>query len=126
MIGGIDVAIPTNCGPMSIEIAVRAIRQRWPHAEYENGITGDRYHEFGQIPFGKLEEIFVYRDGAAADRWDADGAIPSLRNTMIHLVADPELVTVVVDERDAEMEAIVTAISSALRDKVPPIPAESA
>ena len=70
MIGGIDVQIPTRCGPLSTEVAVRAVRQRWPHAEYENGVTGERYSEFCRIPFGQVEEIFVYRDRASADSWD--------------------------------------------------------
>ncbi len=116
MIGGIDVQIPTRCGPVSTEVAIRAIRQRWPQSEYENGLTGERYREFSQIPFGDIEEILVYRDCTSADRWDAEGAIPSLRNTMIHIIADPGLVTVVVDERDAAMEEVIAAISSALRD----------
>ncbi len=76
MIGGIDIQVPTTCGALSTEIAVRAIRQYWPQAEYENGLTGERYREFSHIPFGDIEEIFVYRDGAFADRWDADGCAP--------------------------------------------------
>ena len=115
MIGGIDVQIPTRCGPLATEVAVRAVRQRWPQAEFENGVTGERYREFCQIPFGEIDEIFVYRDRASADSWDAEGAIPSLYNTMIHIVADQELITVVVDERDSAMEEIIAAISSAFR-----------
>ena len=78
MIGGIDIPIPTTAGPNSIEVAVRAIRQKWPHAEYENGLTGERYSQFCQIPFGEIEEIFVYRDHESADLWEAEGAVPSL------------------------------------------------
>ncbi len=62
MIGGIDIEIPTRCGESSVEVSVRAIRQRWPRAEFENGISGDRYHHFWQIPFGEIAEIFVYRE----------------------------------------------------------------
>ena len=43
MIGRMDIQIPTRCGASSAEVAVRAIRQQWPHAEYENGMTGERY-----------------------------------------------------------------------------------
>lgn len=127
MIGGIDVPIRTRCGPsLSTEVAVRAIRQRWPRSDYENGLTGERYCEFRQIPFGEIQELFVYRDRASADRWDAEGAVPSLRNTMIHIVADEDLVTVVVDLRDAAMEEIIAAISSTLGDDIFYIPAEVA
>jgi hypothetical protein len=124
MIGGIDIRIQTRAGPISTEVAVRAIRQKWPHAEYENGVTGERYSQFSQIPFGAIEEIFVYRDVASADLWDRKGAVRSLYNTMIHLVADPGLVTVVVDLRDAAMEDIIAAISSALGDNIFSIPAD--
>ena len=124
MIGGIDIDVPTRCGESSIEVTVRAIRQLWPHAEFENGINGDRYQHFWQIPFGEIEEIFVYRESASADRWDKEGAIPELYNTMIHIIADEEMITVVVDERDALIEEIVAAISSALGDDIFYVPAE--
>ena len=124
MIGGIDIQLPTRCGPPSVEVAVRAIRQRWPRAVFENGLTGDHYEHFRQIPFGEITEIFVYRDRASADVWDAEGAIPSVHNTMIHVIADDDRITVVVDERDAAMEEIVAAISSGLRDGIHYIPAE--
>lgn len=87
MIGGIDIHLPTKAGASSVEVAVRAIRQRWQRAVFENGITGDRYTDFSQIPFGEIEELFVYRDTRAADAWDADGAIPALYNTMVHIIS---------------------------------------
>jgi hypothetical protein len=115
MIGGIDVQIPTRCGPpLSTEVAVRAIRQQWPDAEYENGATGERYSRFHLIPFGEIEELFIYRDRLSADRWDTEGAIPDLRNTMIHIVAEVDLISVVVDSRDVAMVEIIAAIRSAL------------
>ena len=51
-------------------------------------------------------------------------AIPSLRNTMIHIIAGEGVVTVVVDEKDVAMEEIIAAISSALCDDILYIPAE--
>jgi hypothetical protein len=124
MIGGIDVHLPTRAGGSSVEVAVRAIRQRWPRAVFENGLTGERYDHFRHIPFGEIEEIFVYRDGASADEWDAQGAVPSLHNTMVHIVADEDMITLVVDERDHEMEELIAAIRSGLRDEILYLPAE--
>ena len=118
MIGGVDVLIPTRAGDSSIEVAVRAIRQKWPQAAFENSLTGERYGSFRRVPFGKLGEIFVYRDTATADAWDAEGAVPVLSNTMIHLIADADAVTVVVDEKDAEMQEILAAIVSGLSDQI--------
>jgi hypothetical protein len=118
MIGGIDIQIPTTCGASSLEFATRAIQQRWPSAVFENGLTGDRYEHFDEIPFGETTELFIYRDRAAADLWEAEGAVPSAFNTMIHLVADGDMLTLVVDERDAAMEEIIAAVSSGIRDQM--------
>lgn len=118
MIGGIDVRLPTTAGVSSIEIAVRAIGQQWPECTFENGVTGERYERYSQIPFGELDELFVYRDRESAAKWDADGAVPDVYNTMVHLIADDDLLTVVVDEKDAPMNILLDAIESALYDHV--------
>jgi hypothetical protein len=125
MIGGIDIPIPTRAGELAIEAAVRAIRQAWPNAVFENGTTGERYDHFREIPFGAVGEIFVYRDSASAEIWDAEGAIPDVHNTMIHLIADDELITAVVDERNVEMEEIIAAIRYGLSDDLLNVPALS-
>jgi hypothetical protein len=116
MIGGIDIELSTWAGDSSLERAVQAIRQFWPDAVFQEVLTGDRYDTFDQIPFGGKREIFVYRDPKAADRWDAKGAVPSLYNTMVHLITDPGFITVVVDEEDEFTRQLIKAISSALRD----------
>ena len=118
MIGGIDIRIPTQAGRSTVEASVRTIRQLWADPVFENGLTGERYESFWDVPFGQIEELFVYRDAQAADQWDAMGAIPELSNTMIHLIADPGALTVVVDEQNAEAESILAAIRSALSDEI--------
>lgn len=114
MIGGIETSVPTPGESDSLHAAVRVIRQYWPNAVFENGDTGDPYGEFWQIPFGELNEIFVYRDQSIADRWDAEGAVAELRNTMIHLIADGDVLTVVVDEKDDEMTNVIASVRSAI------------
>ena len=118
MLGGTDVRILTRAGNSSIEVAVRAIRQFWRAAVFENSLTGERYDRFRDIPFGKLDELFIYRDRAKADEWDAEGAIPSLSNTMVHVIADEGMLTVVVDEHDPLMESILAAIRSGLSNDI--------
>ena len=118
MIGGVERKITTRAGELAIQVAVRAIRQQWPKAVFENGDTGERYARFWDIPFQDLKEIFVYRDTVAADDWDSKGAIPELSNSMIHLIADTGLITVVVDELNAAMSEIVDGIASALGDEI--------
>lgn len=117
MIGGIDTAIPTPGVRDPLYIAVRVIRQYWPKAVFENGETGERY-EFWQVPFGEVIEVFVYRDGLIADQWDAEGAVPELLNTMIHLIAEREALIVVVDDKVGEMQNVIDSILSALADPI--------
>jgi hypothetical protein len=116
MLGGIDVRIPSKAGDHSLEFAVRAIRQAWPEAVFENGLTGEHYDSSREIPFRETEEIFVYRDAASAAIWDAEGAVPEASNAMIHLIADRGWVTAVVDERTDEINEIIAAIESRLSD----------
>ena len=118
MIGGIDIRLPTRGGIESVEVAVRAIRQRWPLAVVENGDTGKRYRNFRQVPFGDARELFVYRNARFADIWDEKGAVPEVSNTMIHILYDDGLITAVIDEKDAEMNVIIDAIRSALDDSI--------
>jgi len=118
MIGGIDIRLPSPAGLKSLEVAVRAVRQQWPRAAFENGNTGERYERFSEIPFGDVEELFVYRDADAAEVWNDKGAIPEVSNTMIHLLQDEGLITAVIDEQTPEMETIINAIRSGLGDSI--------
>lgn len=118
MIGGIDIHLPTRAGDSSLEVAARTVRQFWPSAVFENGLTGDRFDSFGEIPFRETEELFAYRDATVADAWDAEGAIPSLSNTMVHLITDPGFITIVVDEKAGLMQRMTEVIASALVDEL--------
>jgi len=114
MIGGIDIRLPTSAGDLAPEVTVRAIQECWTHAVVENAETGQRYDGLWQIPFGKVGELFIYRDEQVADRWDREGAVPDLHNTMIHLIHDDALISLAIDEKDAAMDAMIAAVSSAL------------
>lgn len=127
MIGGVDIPIATEAGESSLVVAARAIRQHWPHAVFEDGLTGRRYPSYWDTPLDRMEEVFVYRDSAAADLWDAEGAVPKALNSMIHVLADEGLTTVVVDDpQDPAMKTIVAAISSGLRDDILNLPSPEA
>jgi len=123
MIGGIDVRLPSRAGPVSIEVAARAIRQLWPRAAFENGDTGKRYEHFFEIPFSEASELFIYRDCGVADIWDEKGAVPEVFNTMVHILYDDGLITAVIDEPNVEMITIINAIRSGLSDPILYVPA---
>lgn len=125
MIGGIDIQLPTMAGDSAIEVAIRVIRQCWPQAVFENGISGERYNAFWDIPLGVIEELFVYQESKYADAWDDEGAVPKLSNTMIHLIPEDDMLTVVIDQRDQQMNEIISAIASGLRDEILFVSAEA-
>jgi hypothetical protein len=118
MIGGTDVTLTTRAGDLALEAAVRVIRTVWRSARYEDADGGRQYDRFSEIPFGELDELFVYRDHQAREAWELRGAVPENRNTMVHLLTDPGQITIVVDERDAEMNALIDAIRSCLCDNL--------
>lgn len=111
MIGGVDIEIPTRAGRAALDASVRAIRSIWPKAVFENAENGERYDRFGEIPFNRLEEIFVYRDERARDLWAAEGAVPAAANLMIHLIIDGSgLFVVMDDDTTEEMRSVLGAI----------------
>jgi hypothetical protein len=118
MINGIDVHLRTRADSVACEAAVRAIRLYWPSAVFEDGLSGDLYGSFEAIPFGEIEEVFVYKDQGAATLWGADGAVDDALNRMIHLISDPGWLTVVVDAMDSEMDEMINAIRSLLYDLI--------
>ena len=116
MIGGFDVRIPTVLSRQAVELSVRAIQRHWPGASFENASTGDRYDHVEQIPFDRLDEIFVYRDSHCREAWDAKGATHELTNTMIHILLDPGLMTLVFDDMNDWAKELVAAIRADLED----------
>jgi hypothetical protein len=118
MIGGIDISVKSPAGNESLEIACRAIAQLWPGAVFAHGETGERYAYVFLVPFSEMEEVFVYRDDESADVWFEKGAVPEAHNTMIHILYDPGLLTVVVDELSQPMKEALGAIRSALTDDI--------
>lgn len=123
MIAGIDVEFLAHSDDTSVEVAVRAIRQIWPDAVFADAFTGRRYDTFWDIPFGQTEELFVYRDHAAADAWNSESAVPATYNTMVHVIRDPGFITVVIDRRDQITDAITEAVGSALGSDIFVVPA---
>src|SRR5205809_507045 len=103
MIGGVEVTVRTDAGSQALEVSVRAIRDDWPRSAFENGDTGERYESFSAVPFGRLKEVFVYRNPSDADAWDERGAVPELSNTMIHLILNEDSLTIVIDNMNADM-----------------------
>lgn len=100
MIGGTDVVIPSSGDAAALESAARIIHQFWPHARFEDAVTGDKYDHYGQIPFRRVRELLVYRDAQAEAAWDAEDA-NSPPNSMVYFILGRDSITVVMDDPDA-------------------------
>jgi hypothetical protein len=123
MIGGSDVIFDAGVfePQEALRAGLRCVKRTWPDAVFEDGGTGRRYQSFAAIPFAHTNELLVYRDLAAWLQWEAEGAVEASANTMVHLIAKQEGLTVVVDDRqEAAMARIVSEIGTVLSEGVNP------
>lgn len=116
MVGGHDVSVKTHgkTKDVVLSFAVRCVMRLWPGAIVQDGITGELFKSYADIPFGETKELFVYRDQAALDIWDKLGASSTNRNTMVHLVPGSKYLTVVVDDPgDRVMDDLIRGMREA-------------
>ena len=113
-IGGIDILIPHQIDEkLAVYLTARLIRQRWKNAVFEDTNTEEYYEDYHKLPMRELSEVFVYKDKICKAEWDWDAG-NAAPNTMIYVIGQKDLITVVVDERDAEMNEIVSSITLVL------------
>lgn len=117
MLEGYEVSIPTCAGDSALIAAARAILLHWPDAVFEECSGGALFDRFEAVPFGRLDELFVYRDAAAAKLWDEEGAVPEALHKMIHVVSDPGFLTLAVDDPDEPAtRSIVATVKSYVQE----------
>jgi hypothetical protein len=117
MIGGEDIIIETSDRrkPAVLDLVVRFIRRRWPHAVVQDGTSGNCFSSYAALPFGHIEELFVYRDERSFETWMRVGADVENANSMIHLLADETTLTLVVDDPgDPTMASVIEESRDAL------------
>jgi len=116
MIGGTDVLIPTTAGSSALDACVRVIRRQWPQAVFEDAATGVLFDDYAELSFRDLPELFVYQNRQVARVWEEEGAVPSLQNTMIHVLVSATDLTLVVDHpSSAPMTCMLESITRAVR-----------
>ena len=116
MIGGCDIQISTHAETDGLDVALRLCRRLWPNAVFEDVSTGSRHRDLTQLALDQVEEILVYRDHAAALRWDDCGAIPELNGTLIHLILRKGLLTLTLDdEPNEQLIGYADSVKKALR-----------
>ena len=114
MIGGNDIVFPAVGDSAALGACARIVERHWPEVRFEDAITGDRYQRLGDIPFGKVRELFAYPNADAEAAWDADSP-DSPENSMLYLIVRPEDITIVLDDpHTSEMRTILDAIHDLL------------
>jgi hypothetical protein len=118
MIGGSDIIIPAIGDTDALDACTRIVQLRWPHARFEDAVTGEKYARYGDIPLGRVRELFAYPDDSAEAAWDA-GRSDSPPNSMLYLILSPDSVTVVLDDPDtADMRAMLEAFRTILETDI--------
>jgi hypothetical protein len=110
MIGGTDVIFLAEGDPVALDGCARIVQRYWPRASFEDALTGKRYGGYGDLPIGRIRELFVYQDSTAEAAWDAENGDAG-PNSMIYLILSPNVVTAVVDDPNAgQMRFILASI----------------
>jgi hypothetical protein len=82
---------------------------------FQDGASGGVFTTYSSIPFGRLTEMFIYRDAMALESWTNLGADAGNANAMVHLIADEAALTVVVDDpTDPTIRSIVREVRDLL------------
>jgi hypothetical protein len=114
MIGGNDIVIPALGDAAALHACARIVLHHWPHARFEDAVSGDKYDGIADIPLGRVKELLAYPDAEAEAAWDADKP-DSPENSMLYLILSDHCVTAVLDNPDAPvMHSILEAIRKIL------------
>jgi hypothetical protein len=129
VIGGASFSLRSNVEPEDVlRQAFLLIQRRWPTAVAEDAASGELL--WPSVPFVTFvgrREIMVYTDSNARESWGHLGADPSNSNTMIHVLAATDSVTLIVDDpNDKTAHEILEGIKKFLANDIFHIPAEVA
>ena len=115
MIGGQDIHLKVPSGAAAIDAAVRAVAGRWPSAVFVVDNEQEVVPRPEQLDLDDGSEVVIYKDRAACEKWRAGGYDPSLKGTMIYLIAQRDGLTVVLEE---EPSTEMASVLSSIRDEV--------
>lgn len=106
MIGGFDSHFPlaSQRVPDALDSAAHAIFRRWRRAVIQSS-DGTVFLTLSEVPLSTVTELFVYRDLESLRDWEAHGARPENAAAMIHLLANPEGLTIVVGDPQERVAA---------------------
>jgi hypothetical protein len=113
VIGGVDTVIPLHAHDptRALERLTRELFSRWPSAVAEDA-EGRSFSRPEDVPFSACCDLFVYKDNAVRQVWNALGATPEGEAAMVHLIATDTSITLVTGPIDIEeTRGLVTDLS---------------
>jgi hypothetical protein len=115
MISGHDIVIPCQSeSGFVFDRILHLARHVWKEAVIEDAETGDLLNPEYEDAFVGVNGVMIYKDEASRKSWNENGSVEENRNTMIHVIAGWDKITLVVDdEKDSATEIIVAATRSA-------------
>ena len=114
-IGGYDIEIENNGRDRKDVYAVACLllRSYWENLIVEDGVTGEN---FG-IYLHDSPSIFIYKNKKASELWEKFGLVKETENTMVHILYNPESVTIVVDDKNHKvMKSFIDSMRVYLSD----------
>ena len=122
MIGGQDIRIKVPSGAEAMRSAIRTVAMHWQTAVFvlDNGV--DVVGPPDNLDLTSNSEVVIYKDRSSCEKWRALGYDPSLKGTMVYLIADREDLTIVVeDEPPAEINSLVSAVRNDIAKILRPV-----
>lgn len=120
MISGEDIIIDVSIvdPAAALDAVVRCVWRHWPDLVTQDGESGNRLPDYASIPFGRLPELLIYRDEESLRSWTKSGASPANANTMVHVLADAQWLTLVVDDpQEAVMQSLIDEVRQVLAEQ---------
>ena len=115
MIGGTEFIIPIRDKAEALDLAIRLVLRLWPKAVIEDATAEEVLPAYESISFFGRHELLAFRDTESAEKWDKLGVDPSLNETLIHLIASDQELTVSLDDApSAKMKAFAQTLRDAL------------
>jgi hypothetical protein len=138
MIGGHDIIIDVPPRVPVADLILERVRRLWPDARFRDAEEEDHYaiHDPQILIRGaRSKEFLIYRDPAAVEAWDREGATPANLDTMLYFIIGDDVVgrdsprelTLVCGKKTREIRRLIddltksfSEVSSAVAERISP------
>lgn len=127
-IGGTDVVLRAPRHQPLGDVILRTCRRHWPDCVFQDAGEEQIHSLQESIVWNRgvaSKEFFVYRDRAAAEKWNVEGASPANAETMLYFIIDDAgndtkflEVTAVCDNLSPMMKQVVRDLGGSFQDLV--------